>query len=137
VRGYSLGMRQRLGLAAAFLGDPRVLILDEPANGLDPAGMAELRTGARAGRRRPHDPDVQPRAERGGADRDRVIIIAAGTLRFAGPAQRADRRARETLEAAFLRLTSGLPVSPRVSPAGKLSEELPSCDPSFAGGRVC
>ena len=48
VSGYSLGMRQRLGIAAAMLNQPRLLLLDEPANGLDPAGIVGMRETLRA-----------------------------------------------------------------------------------------
>jgi len=105
VGGYSLGMRQRLGLAAALLGDPEVLILDEPGNGLDPAGMAWLRSLLRdlAGQGRTVIVSSHVLAEVAQTV-DRVVILNAGRLRFAGPL---DELAREDdLESAFLRLTA-------------------------------
>ncbi len=103
VTGYSLGMRQRLGLAAALLGDPGVLILDEPANGLDPAGMAWLRKLLRdlAGQGRTVLVSSHVLSEVAQTV-DQVVIINEGTLRYAGTLDGLG----DSLEAAFLDLTA-------------------------------
>jgi ABC-2 type transport system ATP-binding protein len=104
VGGYSLGMRQRLGLGAALLGDPELLILDEPANGLDPAGVAWLRGLLRGlaseGRAIVISSHVLSEVAQ---TVDQVVIITAGTLRYAG---RLDGLGGDSLEAAFLDLTT-------------------------------
>jgi ABC-2 type transport system ATP-binding protein len=85
VGGYSLGMRQRLCLAEALLGDPQVLVLNEPGNGLDPAGMAWLRGLLRrlAGGGRTVLVSSHVLAEVAQTV-DRVVIVHQGRLRFAG-----------------------------------------------------
>jgi ABC-2 type transport system ATP-binding protein len=105
VRGFSLGMRQRLGLAAALLGDPRVLLLDEPANGLDPAGIAWLRGLLRelAGQGRTVVVASHVLGEVA-QTADHVVIISAGRLRFAGPLGELGGTG-SALESAFLKLT--------------------------------
>jgi ABC-2 type transport system ATP-binding protein len=105
VRGFSLGMKQRLGLAAALLGDPQVLLLDEPANGLDPAGIAWLRGLLRGladeGRTILVASHVLGEVAQ---TADRVVIVSAGRLRFAGPLDELGGTGT-ALESAFMRLT--------------------------------
>ncbi len=86
VRTYSLGMKQRLGIAAALLKDPQVLVLDEPANGLDPAGIVEVRGLLRSlggeGRTVFVSSHLLSEMQQ---TADRVAIIARGRLITSGP----------------------------------------------------
>ncbi|MGH3995660.1 MAG: ATP-binding cassette domain-containing protein, partial [Pseudonocardiaceae bacterium] len=108
VKTYSLGMRQRLGRAAALLGDPELHVLDEPANGLDPAGVHWLRTFLRRF------------AERGGTvlvsshllaevaqTVDQILLVDRGRLVATGRVDELTERGR-TLEDVYLELTSGV-----------------------------
>jgi ABC-2 type transport system ATP-binding protein len=107
IGSYSLGMRQRLGIGHALLGDPELLILDEPANGLDPAGIHWMRTMLREF------------ADRGGAVllsshllreieviADHLVIIGGGRIRADGSRTELLAGIDGGLEALFLRLTA-------------------------------
>ena len=86
VKGYSLGMRQRLAIAAALLGDPAVLILDEPTNGLDPPGIRWVRDLVRAQARRGRAVLVSSHLLSEVAQSvDDIVVITAGELRASGP----------------------------------------------------
>jgi ABC-2 type transport system ATP-binding protein len=108
VGGYSLGMRQRLALAAALLGDPQILILDEPASGLDPEGVHWLRGLLRrfADEGRTIFVSSHLLAELA-QTADDVVIINQGRLAAAGPmAGLLERTNASSLEDLFLGVTS-------------------------------
>jgi ABC-2 type transport system ATP-binding protein len=112
VGGFSLGMRQRLGIAAALLGDPQLLILDEPANGLDPEGVRWLREFVR-----------------GLADEGHTVLISSHIL--AEVAQTVDSvviidHGRLVAQSSLAELTAGVRrvVRIRTSQADKLVEAL-------------
>jgi ABC-2 type transport system ATP-binding protein len=114
--GYSLGMRQRLGVAAALLGDPQVLMLDEPANGLDPQGIRWMRgllqTLAGHGRTVLVSSHLLAEMEQLADD---LIIIAAGQL-----------AARGTVASIVSSMTHGGRTLVRTPEAGKLAAALGS-----------
>ncbi len=85
VKGYSLGMRQRLSLAGALLGDPRALVLDEPANGLDPQGIRWLRDFIRARGAEGRTVLVSSHVLAEVAQTvDEVVVVSRGALVWAG-----------------------------------------------------
>jgi len=109
VRTYSLGMRQRIGIAQALLGDPAVLILDEPTNGLDPAGIREMRELIR------HLADerglavfvsshILSEVER---TADRIAIVHRGRTLAKGTLAELTENGARSLEDLFLERTSG------------------------------
>jgi ABC-2 type transport system ATP-binding protein len=105
VKTYSLGMRQRLGLATALLGDPGLLVLDEPANGLDPAGVHWLRSFLRGFAHRGGTVLVSSHVLAEIAQTvDQVVIVDRG--RLAAVTRLEDLAAGGTLEDAYLQLTA-------------------------------
>ena len=107
IGGFSMGMRQRLELATALIGDPDVLILDEPSNGLDPQGIAWLRDFMRylASEGRTILVSSHLLAEMAQTI-DNAVIVSHGQLKAQG-----------TLESIFLSLTSGLGFGEMGQPA--------------------
>jgi ABC-2 type transport system ATP-binding protein len=99
VRRFSLGMKQRLGIAAALLPDPELLVLDEPTNGLDPAGMVEVRALLRrlggSGRTVLVSSHLLAEIE---ADCDHLVVVRFGRLVHAGPMAELLARTRQHLD---------------------------------------
>ncbi|TQS42258.1 ABC transporter ATP-binding protein [Cryptosporangium phraense] len=135
VGGYSMGMRQRLGLAQALLGDPQVLILDEPANGLDPAGIhwlrELLRSLAAAGKTVLVSSHLLSEVEQ---TVDDVVIIAAGRSVRQGRVSDLKAQAQSAVRVRtpspdrLVQALPGVTVRPGPEPGVVLVERMPAAD---------
>jgi ABC-2 type transport system ATP-binding protein len=131
VRGFSLGMRQRLGLAAALLTRPRLLVLDEPTNGLDPASKSHIH-GVLAGLAADGCAVVlsSHRMEDVEALCSEVTILNTGRVVFSGPV---DKLSAESGELDYRLITSDLDAARRLL---LNTAELHLVEPSVAGSRA-
>jgi len=138
VGGFSLGMRQRLGIAAALLGDPRVLIFDEPMNGLDPEGIRWirelLRSLAREGRAVLVSSHLMGEMAR---TADRLLVIGRGRLvADTGVSELVRDRGSGTV---LVRTPDPGPFAQRLAEAGATVDEGPESSlvvSGLAGGRI-
>ncbi|OEJ26163.1 ABC transporter ATP-binding protein [Streptomyces agglomeratus] len=130
VKGYSTGMRQRLGLATALLPDPELLILDEPANGLDPDGIRQLRETLRAlaaeGRTVLVSSHLLAEVEQTVDD----VVVVQRTLRYAGTLADLTGNGAHRLEDRFFALAGEAPGTDAASGAtGPRPEANPEAKP--------
>jgi ABC-2 type transport system ATP-binding protein len=124
VRRFSLGMKQRLGIAAALLPDPALLILDEPTNGLDPAGIVEIRqllkSLAAEGRTVVVSSHLLAEIQ---AACDYLVVIRYGELMFSGPIGDLLARASARIEIAPERPEDAVHLRTAIAAAGWLLED--------------
>ncbi len=129
VKGYSLGMKQRLNLAGALLGDPRVLILDEPANGLDPQGIRWLRDFLRSmaseGRTVLVSSHVLAEVSQ---TVDQVVVIHHGKLRAHSTLAELTQRARGGAAGVRVRSPQATQLAELLQAAGATVEKAPELD---------
>ncbi|RZQ60749.1 ABC transporter ATP-binding protein [Amycolatopsis suaedae] len=132
---FSLGMRQRLALATALLGDPQVLVLDEPANGLDPEGIAWLRkflrSFAQQGRTVLVSSHLLAEVEQ---TIDQVVIISAGMTRYFGTIDELRKRQQPRV---FVRVSDAAKLATALQEAGLTQlESMPDGHLAVAGATV-
>ena len=119
VNRFSLGMKQRLGIAAALLSDPELLILDEPTNGLDPAGIVEIRELLRDLGRNGRTVIVSShQLSEIEAVCDHLVVIRFGELIFSGPMAEVLKRTREHIDIAAERAIDNQPLGDALVAAG-------------------